>query len=236
MYLVKKRYLYMLTALVVILVVLGEIRFFHAIRSADLTSNLEIKYEVENFIFAAILLVTVVFLFLINLIRTSKNILKRLDKMIEVSEYGKLDVSEHLKEMGHLGTRVSYLLYYLNHLNEMKTLKISSVSGINDYLMKKVNEPLLIADAAGEVLDCSEQLLNILKAGKGDIVAKGIDDIFKDIFADSLFAELRDKRRPLVKDALVVKAGGMERKHRVAFHPVVNAEKEISHVICVIER
>ena len=236
MYLVKKRYLYVLTALVVILVVLGEVRFFHAIRSANLTSNLEIKYEVENFIFAAILLVVVVFLFLINLIRTSKNILKKLDKMIEVSEYGKLDVNAHLKEMGHLGTRVSYLLYYLNHLNDMKTLKISSVSGINDYLMKRVGESLLIADAAGEVLDCSEQLLDVLKVSKGDIVTKDVDDIFKDILADSLFAELRDKRRPLVKDALEVKAGGVERKHRVAFHPVINADNEVSHVICVIER
>ena len=33
MYLVKRKYLYLLTALVIFLVVLGEVRFFHAMHS-----------------------------------------------------------------------------------------------------------------------------------------------------------------------------------------------------------
>jgi len=235
MYLVKKRYMFILTAMVVLLVVFGEIRFFHAIKSANLTADLEIKYDVENFIFVAILLGLVVFLFLVNLIRASMNVIRKLDKMIEISEYGKLDVTSHLKEMGSLGARLNYLLYYLNHLNEMKSLKISSDSGIKDFLMKRVGESLLVSDSVGQVKDCSPPLVEKLKVSRADIVGRDLDEIFRGVDPGALFAELREKRRPLVRDDQTVVVGGMESACRVAFHPVINAANEVSHAICVIE-
>ena len=236
MYLVKKKYLYMLTLLVIILLIFGEIRFFHVINSLDLKADLKVKYEVENFIFAAILLVIAVGLFLVNMIRSSLNILKRLDKMIEVSEYGKLDVSSHLKPMGRLGIKVKYLLYYLDKLNEMRALKISSLSGINDYLLKNTGESIIIFDALGKVVNCSLRLLETLKVSKKDLMGVEVGEVLKGESAERFLPELKAQRKPVTRDKVVVAPGRTRIEKSVTYTPVFNSENEISHVICVIGR
>ncbi|MEA3489818.1 MAG: PAS domain-containing protein [Candidatus Omnitrophota bacterium] len=235
MILVKKKYLYVLTVLLCIIVIFGEIRYFHAIESANLTADLDIKYEVENFIFAAIVLFIIVFVFLINFVRASRNILKKLDKMIEVSEYGKYDISSHLNEMGKFGSRIKYLLYYQNNLNEMKSLKISSLSGLNNFLLGKIEKMLFIADYSGNIINCSDCLPRRLEIAKENIIGQDINELFSDVRSEGLFAGLNKKRNPLAIDDLRMKINEKERKCGVTFHPIFNANNEVSHIVGVIE-
>lgn len=235
MILVRKKHLYILTLLFMLLVIFGEIKFFFAIRGMSKVTDLGIKYEVENFIFASIMLVLIVFFFLVNFIRTSNNVLKRMDKMIELSSYGKYDVGEHLKRLGKLGERVNYLIYHLDSLNNMKTLKISSLSQMNEFLMKRSREALFLMDRYGMITNCSEALPEKLKTGMGSFMGREFKDVFGGIDLEGLFFALERSRQAATKEGVEVRMDGREEKHKVTFYPIINAAEDVSHVIGSLE-
>ena len=235
MILVRKKYLYILTILFCVLLVFGEVKFFFAIHKAKLADSLDIKYQVENFIFASVLLVLIVYLFLVNFIKTSTNVLKKMDKMIELSDYGKHDIGAHLKEIGPLGDKVKYLLFYLNQMNDMKSLKISSLANMNEFLVQKTDETLFLLDYKGEITDCSDKLTKKLDVKKENFTGKMADEIFDNITADEVFRELERSRTCVTKEGVKMKTGHPGKPVKVIFYPVFNAENTISHIIGIIE-
>jgi PAS domain-containing protein len=238
MILVKKINLYILVALVCVFLVSGEVRFFLAVKSVHLPSNLEFKYEVESFIFASIVLTIIVALFLIYFMRKSRNVFKSLDKIIDLSAYGEHDISGHLKQLGLLGTKINYLLYNLKDLNEKKSLRISSLSGINDLLIKKNEAPIFLLNRHGNIVNCSDRLLSMMGLSKDDIIKRNINLMFKDINYEETFFELeRAPRRQLVlKRDVTAQIAARIKKYRAEFYPITNAKNQISHIVGILNR
>ncbi|MDP8299736.1 MAG: PAS domain-containing protein [Candidatus Tantalella remota] len=234
MILVKRKHLYILTLLFCILLIFGEVKFFYALNKLNLEGNLDLKYEVENFIFAAVCLFLIVFLFLVNFMRMSRNILRKLDKIIELSEYGRLDISEHLKEIGPIGDRVRYLIHQLEKMNRMKSLKISSLSGINSFLVKRAAETLFYFDYKGNILDCSETFIKKFKINREEMTGKNVSGLFKTLVPSALFCELEKKRSALVKDNEKITVRNEDKSVEVTLYPVMNADNEVSHAVAVI--
>ncbi|MFC1480148.1 PAS domain-containing protein [Candidatus Omnitrophota bacterium] len=235
MILVKKSNLYILTTLISALLVFGEIKFFMAIKSVNLPANLDFKYEVENFVFASIVLTLIVGLFLVYFIRKSHNIFKRLDMMIELSEYGKHDISAHLKQLGRLGEKINYLLYNLNDLNDKRSLRISSLSRISSLLIEKNSAAVFLLNRHGNTTDCSDHLLSMLGIDRSAVIKQNVNKLFKDINYNELFFELEKKRSIIIKEDVVAEINAQATKHRVHFYPIVNSNDQISHIIGGIE-
>lgn len=232
MILVRKRYLFTLTILFCLLVVFGEIKFFMAIQSVNTHTNLELKYEMENFIFATILVLLMVLLFFLGFIRSSENILKRLDKMIQLSEYGKHDVSAHMSKMGALGRKFTYLTHHLNNMNEMRILKISSLSGIVDFLVGRSSEALFLTDSQGKILDCSRKFeKELMKQDKKNVISKNLNEFLVDDDFRSLVSELKHERFGLEKEKVGLLIDGKEHKKKAFFKPIKNSKGDISNVI-----
>ena len=236
MILVKKKYLYILVFLFFLLLVFGEIKFFYTLKNVNLATNLVLKYEIESFIFASIIFILIVVFFLISFIRASENILKKLDKMITLSEYGKHDVSMQLKKMGVFGLKVNYLILNLNRLNDMKSLKISSMAGINNFLVEKSDKLIFLMNYQGDILNCSNRLLDTMKTGKKDIIDRNIGELFKTIRSEELFFLLRKDRRAIVEEDLPVEVDNNEQRRKMVFYPIVNVDNEVSHVIGIVEK
>ena len=236
MILVKRKHLYILTILFCILLVFGEIKYFFALKSVNLTTNMAIKYEVENFIFAAVVLVLIVFMFLVNFMRKSDNVLKKMDKMIELSEYGKHNIEGHLDKLGELGKKVNYLTFYLKNLNDMKTLKISSLSNMNGILMDRSKEKVFTVDSHGIITACNKQLAEFMNINKSSVVNHAVEDFFTDLHLEQLFFDLKKEYGSITKEKLVLKINGKEKVHRVIFYPVLNANNEVSNAIGIIEK
>ncbi len=235
MILVKKRHLYILVTLVCILLVFGEVRFFRALKSVNLAVNMEVKYEMESFIFNSIVLTLAVYLFLVYFMRKSSNVLKRLDKMIELSEYGKYDISGHLQKLGRLGKKIEYLLYHFRELSDMKTLKISSLSGINDLLIRNNEQPLFLLNRHGNVVNCSDPFLTLFRAKKDAIMKRNINELFKDVNYEEFFFELEKARDHVIKEDVTIEINGSRHQYKVDFYSIVNAKGDISHIVGVLE-
>lgn len=236
MILVKRKHLYITTALFSLVLIYGEIKFFFALRAANLTGNLDVKYQAENFIFAAVILFLVVYLFLVHFMKASQNVLRTMDKMIELSEYGEHDVRKHLGQLGDLGGKVSALIQNLDDLNKMKTLKISAVSGINDILVTRSREMLLVADRVGTITQASGKLLEAFSESKDGVVGRNISDLFAELGGDRIFGEMESTRNTVVVEKPALALGDKGRVQKVFFYPVINAGGDISNVIVVIER
>ena len=234
MILVKRKYLYILTFLFSLLLIFGEVKFFFALRSANLTSNLDVKYQAENFIFASIVLFLILYLFLFDFIRKSSNILRKLDKIIGLSEYGTRDISGHLKDLGILGEKVRYLLYHLNQLNEMKSLKISSLSGINSFLMSKVEEKIFILDYNGDIIDCGPRFPEMIGEKKEGVLNSNINDFYRDLSPGELYSDIEKTRSPIEKTDVALTIGKKEERQNITFYPVFNANNQISHLIGLV--
>lgn len=234
MILVKKRYLFTMTLIFCLLVVFGEIKFFMAIQSINQNTNLELKYEIENFIFATIVVLLLGSVFFVGFIRGSENILKRMDKMIQLSDYGKHDVSAHLERLGRIGKKVNYLTYNLNNLNEMRMKKISSLSEIIDFLMGRSGDMILLTDPTGKVLDCSKKLTQEFKTESKYVEGRNLNDFLVEEDFDDIFHSLQKKRSAVEKEKLHVRIGSHDKRKKSIFLPVMNVDNEVSNVIAIL--
>ncbi|MDO9528714.1 MAG: PAS domain-containing protein [Syntrophales bacterium] len=234
MILVRKRDLLVLTILFCFIVIFGEIKFFTALKSIEVHTNLVLKYELENFIFASVVILLIVLLFFINFVRMSDNVLKRLDKMVELSQYGKYDITQHLDEMGQIGKRVKYLLFHLNNLNEMKTVKISSLSRVSDFLVDRADEEMFILDCRGTIINCSEKLAKEVEVNKKDINGKNIKDFFKQVDFENIYRELESKRSKIDKDDITLDIKGKDNERKITFIPIMNSMEHIAYIVGIM--
>ncbi|MBT8491124.1 MAG: PAS domain-containing protein [Deltaproteobacteria bacterium] len=234
MILIKKKHLYTLVILVCILLVFGEVRFFLALKSVNLAANLEVKYEVESFIFASIVMILIVYLFLVFFMRRSDNVLKRLDKMIELSEYGEYDISAHLKKLDMLGQKIENLLYYFKDLNEMKTLRISSLSAIVNLLMQQSTAPVFLFNRHGDMVNCSDSFLVALGAPREAVMNLNVNSILKGASSADFFIDVEDKRTSVVREEVAMEIDGNSLTRTMELHPVVNAKGDISHIAGIL--
>ncbi len=236
MILIRRKYLYMITFLFCVLVVFGELKFFFALKSINMHANLDLKYELENFIFASIVITLIVFFYLINSMRKSKNIFKKMDRIIDLSEYGRHDVGEHLKRMGALGERVNYLMVNLRELSDKKTLKISAVTSVNSFLLNIMSEKVIVTDCKGCIIDVSESFMTSMKVDKKNLVGKNITEIFRNLNVQELLFEMNGERKSYTKEKIVMEINNKEKKYNIEFSPIINSQAELSNVVAVIEK
>jgi transcriptional regulator with PAS, ATPase and Fis domain len=234
MILVKKRYLFTLTLIFCLLVVFGEVKFFMAIQSINANTDLQLKYELENFIFATVVVVLLVSIFFVGFLRGSENVLKRMDRMIQLSEYGKHDISAHMEKLGAIGTKFNYLTYHLDDLNNKKSLKISSLSRIIDFLMDRSCEMLFLSDCQGKIIDYSKKLAQEFKLEEDNITGEDLNGFFVDTTFDKIFQDIAKRRSGFEKDKLLVKIGSIEKQTKPSFIPIMNSENQISNVIIIL--
>ncbi|MFH1593261.1 MAG: PAS domain-containing protein [Candidatus Omnitrophota bacterium] len=235
MILVKRLHLYMLTTLMGMLLILGELRFFFALKSANLSENLQMKYEIESFIFASIVFTLIVILFLIFFLHRSVKILKALDKMIDISQYGEHDIASHLKRLGPLGEKIASLLLHFKKLNDMKSLKISSLSGIVAIVIEKNEALIFLVNRHGNIVNCSDQLLKLFGLAKEQVIKGEVRALFQDMNYEEIFFDLEKSRDAITKEGMTARIPGNTSIYKVHLYPVTNADAQISHIVGIIE-
>jgi hypothetical protein len=197
----------------------------------NVQGDLDLKYEIENFIFAFIIIILIVYIFLVHFIRKSTNLLKRMDKLIELSEFGKYDIHTHLDKLGTFGEKVNYLLFHLSRLNDLKTLKISTSSNIIRILLKQITKKIYIFDRAGNLLDYG----NLPFDGEQN---SGQNTVFSDIFpglnCEDIYMELDSIRKVIKLENIKVISEEGENGPVVEFYPVINAEGKLSNTVAVV--
>ncbi|MBU1078625.1 MAG: hypothetical protein KKH98_15105 [Spirochaetes bacterium] len=232
---IKKIYFYSLLSLSLILLCLLGIWGYHNFQTLNTDNNSVIKYYAEHILYISILCIIILSLSFISVRIKSRNIIKELDKIIELSKYGPLTVSTFLKKLGTLGHKIDQLFFELNSLNEKKSLKISSLSGLNDFLIDNIDLLLLVTNARGKITNCSKKILTKYKLEKSLIIDKFLNELFEKINLDGLIIEMEKNQKYISnkKQKVTFKTSPVEISSML--YPVFNLNRELSYIICIFE-
>jgi len=231
MYLISKLRLYMIFAGFVVLIVLLTINSYFVFIKLNPEHALSAKYFAENIIFYTLIGLIILAILLANTISRHKDLLRELDKIVELSLQGTNSLQVQFKKLGLLGEKISEINGNLNSLNELKSQKISAQSGLVNSLLEKTDARLIITNAEGRILKVSNGLLDYLQVTEKRFANVFIDDLLTDIDPSQLINNLRRTKSVGVKSRLVA-----ERERPVidsvwAFFPIFNARSELVYCL-----
>jgi PAS domain S-box-containing protein len=206
---------------------------YYYIKDIPQVADLTFKYIAENFIFYAILFNIILFYLLRRIAVKSTKILAQLDKIIELSKTGNYNVVEYLKKLGQLGEKINFILFQFTQLNLMKSLKISAQSNINEFLIAKVNERLLILDMQGNILNISQPFLDLFGLAKDQLVNKNLKEIIKDLNFEQLLQDMKKERKAVLLANTIVEIKEKKEIINLSFQPVADIKNNISNIIVI---
>ncbi len=235
MIIIKKSLLYLLAAITLIVVILLGVLSYWEFFKIDANDALTLKYCSEHFLFmtllALLLLITVFSMILLR----SRSILNELDKLIELSKQGSASPDDYLKRLDILGEKILEINARLLNLNTMKSLKISSLSHTTNFLLAKIQLPLLITDITGQITKVSQQLLSDYQIDPKNIIGRYIDEIMDDINFALLTKDLKKVKNLPLKTTLQLGSPEKATDGYPIFYPVFNSQNELANVICALE-
>ena len=236
MLLVKKGYFYLTLVVCCTLILLLGIAGYTAISNRSLFTFSAIKYHSENCIFIAILSVIVVLTLFFLMNRKSVKVLRELDKIAEISRYGKYYTGDYLKKLGSLGERIDHLFLELNSLNEMKSLRISALSKREQFLLENVPLKLMVIDVRGSLQGASRVLLEAIEQERSQIVGKNIEAFLKNVKFSDVIKDMENNRGVVMRKNIVVHAGEKSFESTIEFIPIFNVKNQLSDIICISEK
>jgi len=235
MYLISKNRIYGIFIFAVVIVVAFGVYSYLAITGIDFQDSLSLKYFAENFLFYVIIILVAVTLIFVNTLIKSKNILRELDKVIELSRYGKYSSGDQLRKLGELGVKIIDINSQLNSLNEMKSLKISSLSNVINLLLEKSEQHVMLLDALGQVNKISQKLLSDLGLEEKDILNKYAANILDNFNYSNVITELKKSKYLLFKSPLILETIVEPVEVNVVVYSVLNHNNDISSCVCYFE-
>jgi hypothetical protein len=150
-----------------------------------------------------------------------------MDKLIELSEFGKYNVSAHLNKLGNFGEKVNYLLLHLSLLNDLKSMRISASSEIINILVEQIGNKTYIFDRIGNSISYSVP-------AKSREEPKKFNDIFTDLNHEDIYEKLDKSRKVIKLENISVLTDGGKKENNVEFHPVINTKGDICNIVVFI--
>jgi PAS domain-containing protein len=236
MLLIKKGYFSFAIITSCALVLLLGITGYSAVKGRGAYTTTQLKFYSENCIYISILAIIVILTIFFLISRKSLKVLRELDKIAEISRYGKYYTGDHLKKLGTLGEKIDHLFFELNRLNEMKSLRISTLSNIQQFFLESIHLKLLITDMQGTIQYASRALLHIFEQESAQIIGKNISSLVQEIQFSELVADMELNRRPVMQENLTVKVGENSFTSGMEYIPIFNVKNQLSEIICISEK
>lgn len=235
MLLIKRLHIYFIFIISCGLILFLGINGYLTLAGISASDNLSLKYLAENFLFMSFIFIIVLVIFFLFIIFKSRNVIKELDKIIELSQQGDYSPSRHLEKLGILGMKISDLNAQISALNDMKSLKISSISNLNDFLLNKIDAKLFITDVSGQVVKVSKSFLDSFNIEKKNIIDKNVGDLVENLNIHSLGDELRSRKSVLLRGGIRLKNDNFENNKYFIFYPISNMKNQLANIVCVVE-
>jgi len=236
MILVKRVVLYVAFFIMAIMMIVPGAVYYFRLEGSDALGNDLIKYNVENMVYLGIVGVVVLLVLLLLIHRGGVRVLKAIDKVSELSGYGRYYSGEYMRKLGRLGEKINRLFGELNSLNEMKSLKISAVSNLVSFFLENAALHCFIVDIQGTIVSVSKRFAEKLRIDGHEVIGHSLTDMIKEFDFVAVKAELERNRTAVSKKGLMTGTGGTTLQGQLTFYPVFNAKNELSNIVGVSEK
>ena len=202
----------------------------------DLTSDIQIKFYIENFLFIGLLLLSINIPIIVFVYVKNKKIIVEFDKIIEFSKLHTFsEQHQSLKELDIIGTKTIELFKRINDLSNKRIIKLSSLYEIINHLTINTDKFILILNVVGDILYVSSPLEKKLNTNKILLQTLDITEVIS-INYKSLLIELDNSRTIIQKDNLEMTNESSKLLAKKAdFYPIFNSEHNLSNVILYLE-
>lgn len=190
-----------------------------------------IDADTARFLGEILLYVSLVFLVLAGgvfgfIMFRNRNLLKELDKAVEMSLYSNFDPVRTISRMGAIGEKITELYKNLSQVSEMRSLKITGLNALSDLLIGNIEFPAAVLDLEGELIKMNpefrERILGDEKQRTGNI--RNVDPSLP---IDEIIEGMNKNYGPLETQFT-----GRE----FTFYPVRNRNREIAYIFAVPSR
>ena len=154
----------------------------------------------------------------------NRNILKELDKIIEMSMYNNFSPVQSLERLSTIGERIGQLYKNVSVVSEKRALKISSLHNLSQFLLNNIAQPVLVTDVRGVVTYLSKQFLERYPDQSG-LSATSIVNFIPELKIQQVLDHFHENYPSMEK-----RLGRMD----LTVYPVRNREFEVAHLIFVI--
>jgi hypothetical protein len=193
MLIIRRTHLFLILLLILCFIFYIGIRGYIVLKECAGYDAGERKYQAELFLYTCIIAaITCLFCFLFIMAR-SRNIVKNLDKLIEMSQTGGFSSTQGLEKLGGIGMRIKKLYFNLDNLNEKQSLKISTQSSVIQLLLTLLPFPLIMTDIDGKITGISRVYEEGHHLKKDSIKNHFIGDVIPAIGFNTIIKELKDK-------------------------------------------
>lgn len=231
MLIIPKKYLYVLLALAILSIALLSFSYYQVFTSAA-ANNLQLKYQAENIVFIGVVTAILIFLAFVITFYRSRDVLGRLDKVIELAKSGVYEIDEYLKKDAELGDKISKIIHNMSELNKLKSLKISALLNINEYFIRNLRNMSFLLDSRGVIELVNEKLISDYDLKENIFMDKKIDNYFIELnFQDILF-ELNKNHASIQQKDVKIKINNKESKEDILFIPIFNNHSKLAYIIC----
>ncbi len=218
----KGLFAWIFAIILLLIIIVSASGYFITINSADTVS---MKYIAEKFLFFGLILLTAFIAAYIIIINSSRNIIRDLNKLIDILKMGQYDIDVQLKKRGEIGEKISIILRYILELNNKKTLRISTLHNIIEFMMTNSNQMIFITDINGKIIYTSKSVSESMKETEREITS--IRDIYKDINLGNIISEISASGQ-----SVIVETGTEKMKNNtMRVFPVYNAKRTLSMLI-----
>ena len=184
------------------------------------------RYLGETVLFISIVCASVIAVLFGFIFIRNRNVLRELDKVIEMSMYNNYSPLQSLSRLSVIGDKIGTIYRNLSILSEKRALKISSLHNLNTFLIDFLPFPAAVLDIQGTVIYTSREMregYEVLKTSE----AVSITALFSDLNFQNVIHQLKENI------SFVEETVG---RSTLTFHPVRNRNLEISNIVCTLGR
>lgn len=197
---------------------------FVILRDRSIVSAEEGRYYGEILLYLSLLFSIIIAVMYSFIFFRNKNILKELDKIIEMSLYSNFSPEQSLKRLSTIGEKIGQLYKNVNAVSEKRALKISSLHGLNTFLLDNVSLPLVITDVRGVVTAASKDFRDRYPK-QAELASGSIITFLPDLKMQNVLDEFDENYT-----SVQFKQGRMD----ITIYPIRNYEYEVAYLVFVI--
>ncbi len=214
----------LLSLSVIICLSTGIIGYMYISRSPGVTVDEAQRYA-EIVLFLSIVFSIFLAAVFTGVFIRNKNIVKELDKVVEMSLYSNFSPGESLRKLSVIGEKIEHIYRNVSMVSEKRALKISAMHGLNGFLLENLSLPVLVTDVRGEIVSASRQARERFSERP---VTPGtyISAVYPELNFQGILEELRLQTSSFTE--------GRTEKQDLRFYPIRNREREIAYVVCVL--
>lgn len=128
------------------------------------------------------------------------------------------------RRLGGLGEQLSRIYESVEEISEKKSLRIGALGALNQFMLQRSDERLLVINGAGRIFQVSTPFLEGLERRRPELIGEDVTRVLPEFDIDAVVAHF-------YREGTVFEMG--EKKEQLRAYPVFDASRQLTYAVIV---